>query len=361
MQKPILVYSSEYVMNTQFEANKFIVYGILYPGLYLLAGAPKVGKSWLALDLCLSVASGEQFLRHDTNKSEVLYLSVEDTLLRLQNRLYELTEEPYENLKLAVEAPTIGNGLEEQLMQWSQDNPNLKLIVIDTLQKIREASDISYSTDYKELSLLKAVADQQKLAVLLIHHTRKCYDSDPFNMISGSTGILGCVDGSMVLIENKRGSRQAKLYCAGRDTENSELNLVFQNHRWTVQDDVPERKQDTFSFAVHDLMMTEQTFRGTATELCGLLSQRFSVSYYPNHVTRDLVQHTRELTQYGVLFRSSKSHGTRIISIEYVPEQDSSGGTLLHMEVTESDKLPDCDEGFSAPLLAEGDGNCPEG
>ena len=70
MQKPIPVYSSEYVMNTQFEANRFIVYGMLYSGLYLLAGAPKVGKSWLALDLCLSVASGEQFLRHDTR---VLY------------------------------------------------------------------------------------------------------------------------------------------------------------------------------------------------------------------------------------------------------------------------------------------------
>ena len=85
------------------------------------------------------------------------------------------------------------------------------------------------------------------------------------------------------------------------------------------------------------------------------------MNYYPNHVTRDLVQHTRELAQYGVLFRNSKSHGSRIISLEYIPEQDSSDGAMLHVEVTESDKPPDCDEGFSVPLLAESDSNRAEG
>ena len=294
-----------------------------------------------------------QFLKRDTNRSGVLYLSLEDTLLRLQNRLYELTEEPQENLHLAVEAPKIGQGLEAQLEQWSKEHANLKLIVIDTLQKIREVTDVNYSTDYKELSSLKAVADKLKLTILLVHHTRKCYDSDPFNMISGSTGLLGCADGSMVLIETKRGSRQAKLYCAGRDMENSELNLVFQNHRWTVQNNVPERKQDTFSFAVHDLMMAEQTFRGTATEFCELLSQRFSTVYYPNHVTRDLVQHTSELAQYGVLFRSSKSHGSRLITLQYLPAQDSNRGAFLYVDVMDSSQPSSPDEEFSAPLLTE--------
>ena len=81
----------------------------------------------------------------------------------------------------------------------------LKIIVIDTLQKIREATENSYGSDYKELSVLKILADKLGIVILLVHHTRKCSDSDPFNMISGSTGLSGCVDGSMVLVETKRG------------------------------------------------------------------------------------------------------------------------------------------------------------
>ena len=93
---------------------------MMYPGLYILAGAPKIGKSWLALDLCMSVANGEQFLKHDTNTGQVLYLSLEDNLLRLQNRIYELTDEPCENLNFAIEAKSIGNGLEEELEKSKQ-------------------------------------------------------------------------------------------------------------------------------------------------------------------------------------------------------------------------------------------------
>ena len=366
MQEPISTYSCEFVMNTQLTPQPFIIYRMLYPGLYILAGAPKVGKSWLALDLCLSVASGEQFLKHDTSSGQVLYMSLEDTLLRLQNRLYELTDEPQENLSLAVDAKTIGGGLEEQIEQFKQNCPGLKLIVIDTLQKIREAHDISYATDYKELSSLKALADKLRIAIVLIHHTRKCFDSDPFNRISGSTGILGCVDGSMVLIESGRGSRRAKLYCTGRDIEPMELNLVFRGHRWSVEDDVPERKPDLFPFAIHDLIMTERTFRGTATELCELLYQRFAVQYFPNHVTRDLVQHTAELEKYGVQFRSGKSHGTRIIRLEYVPEGDGSGGSLLCSEVTVPTDPQDTENVYSALSTLgdgsfEGDSNSPNG
>lgn len=88
---------------------------------------------------------------------------------------------------------------------------------IDTLQKIRESTENNYGSDYKELSVLKTLADKLEISIVLVHHTRKCPDSDPFNMISGSTGLSGCVDGSMVLVETKRGSRMAKLYCVDRD------------------------------------------------------------------------------------------------------------------------------------------------
>ena len=105
----------------------------------------------------------------------------------------------------------------------------------DTLQKIRSDSlDSTYATDYKELSVLKSIADRRSIAIVLVHHLRKTKDADPFNMISGTTGLSGCVDGSFVLSESKRGSRNATLYCVGRDIENREIELKFDSdkHRW---------------------------------------------------------------------------------------------------------------------------------
>lgn len=350
------IYNSEYIMTMQMEKQEFIIYKMMYPGLYILAGAPKIGKSWLSLDLCLSVANGEQFLKHDTSIGQVLYLSLEDNLLRLQNRIYELTDEPCENLNFAIQAKTIGNGLEEELERIKKELPNLKVIVIDTLQKVRSTADVNYGSDYKELSVLKALADKMRIAILVVHHTRKCYDSDPFNMVSGSTGIIGSVDGIMVLIEEKRGSRKAKLHCAGRDIEHIEMHIEFNGHRWNVVDDVPERKPDLFSFAIHDFMLEQRTFRGSPTDLCKLLHEKFGQEYFPNRVTRDLVQHTEELHKYGVLFRSRRSHGFRILELEYSESGDSRNGSLLYAEVADL-TVPRSSENVYTPLITMGDGN----
>ncbi len=289
MNNKFNMYSSEYIMSTHLQPLEFFVDKMLCKGLYVLAGAPKIGKSWLALDMCLSVAEGTEFLKRKTVKGKVLYLSLEDSLIRIQNRLYEITDEPSENLDFVITADTIGNGLEQQIENCKRSSPELKIVVIDTLQMVRSNTDATYGSDYKELSSLKALADKLGIAIVLIHHTRKNYDSDPFNMISGTTGLSGCVDGSMVLMEKKRGSREAKLYCVGRDIENIELNLVFENSRWKVTDALEESKPDIFSFAVHDFLMERKSFRGTATELSKELKIRFGDEFFPNRVSRDLV------------------------------------------------------------------------
>ena len=139
----------------------------------------------------------------------------------------------------SVMSESIGNGLEEQIESFKIEHCGLKIVFIDTLQMVRGSTDSSYGSDYKDLSVLKALADKLEITVIVVHHTRKCKDIDPFNMISGSTGISGCVDGSLVLIENKRGSRNAKLYCVGRDIENAEINLQFDSDlkKWVVTDE----------------------------------------------------------------------------------------------------------------------------
>ena len=183
MANELTLYSSVFIMNTPIKPAEFLVEKLFTRGLYILAGAPKVGKSWLVLDLCLSVAKGEKFLGHDTKCGGVVYLSLEDSLLRLQNRLYELTEEPSDNLSFALTSGVLGDELEKQIENCKKKDSNLKLVVIDTLQKVRSGTESTYGSDYKELSSLKAVADRLGITILIVHHTRKCYDKDPFNTI----------------------------------------------------------------------------------------------------------------------------------------------------------------------------------
>ena len=334
--KELKMYSSEYIMNTPMKPIEYCVDGLISQGLFVLAGAPKVGKSWLALDMCLSIAKGEKVLGKETLCGHAVYLSLEDSLIRLQNRLYELTDEPSDNLNFAIMAESISNGLPEQIEYCRKRFDDLKIVVIDTLQKVRNESESSYGSDYKELSVLKALADKLGIAIVLVHHTRKCSDSDPFNMISGSTGLSGCVDGSMVLIESKRGSRKAKLHCVGRDIENQEINVVFENSRWKVSDDIKNVKPDYFSFAVHDFMVTQKTFKGSATQLAEKLSALLYKEVFSNRVKKDLIQHAYELLDYGVTFESKRSNGQRIIILNYDMKSDSSDGRNLMPEVCEN-------------------------
>lgn len=326
----------EEIMTTVYKPIEFVIDGLIAQGLYILAGAPKVGKSWLALDMCLSIAKGEKVLGKATSCGHAVYLSLEDSLIRLQNRLYELTDEPSDNLHFAIMAESISNGLPEQIEYCKKRFDNLKIVVIDTLQKVRNESESSYGSDYKELSVLKALSDKLGIAIVLVHHTRKCSDNDPFNMISGSTGLSGCVDGSMVLIERKRGSRKAKLHCVGRDIENQEINVVFENSRWKVSDDIKNVKPDYFSFAVHDFMVTQKNFKGSATELAAELGKVLCKEVFSNRVKKDLIQHAYELRDYGVTFESKRSNGQRIIILNYDSKSDSSDGRNLIAEVCEN-------------------------
>ena len=275
--KELKMYSSEYIMNTPMKPIEYCVDGLISQGLFILAGAPKVGKSWLALDMCLSIAKGEKVLGKETSCGHVVYLSLEDSLIRLQNRLYELTDDPSDNLHFAIMAESISNGLPEQIEYCRKRFDDLKIVFIDTLQMIRSDTDSSYGSDYKDLSVLKALADKLEIAIIVVHHTRKCKDTDPFNMISGSTGISGCVDGSMVLIETKRGSRNAKLYCVGRDIENAEINLQFDSDlkKCVVTDEptAPKSKANIFLAALYVYIKKRIDFSGTASELVSELKE----------------------------------------------------------------------------------------
>ena len=323
----------EQLMTTPLKPIEFCIDGMISTGLFLLAGAPKVGKSWLALDMALSIAKGENLLGRETKCGSTLYLCLEDNYTRIQNRLFELTSEPCENLHFAIMAGTLGDVLEKQIENFKSQHADLKIIIIDTLQKIRSGDDTSYASDYKELSVLKNLADNLRIAILLVHHTRKCRDDDPFNMISGTTGISGCVDGSMVMIEKQRGSSEVILHCVGRDIDNLELHLRRKNFRWVAEEKIIPKPRDTFSFMIHDFMLEKKYFKGSATMLVNELKMQFGVEIPSNKITQNLVQHGVELRYFGVTFEVKRSCGQRFLILKYDCESDSSDSCSLWVEI----------------------------
>ena len=211
--------TAEDLQNRTYTPTPFLVDELIPEGLHILAGAPKIGKSWLALWLCLCVAQGQTLWNFTTTQGEVLYLSLEDSFQRIQTRLFDLTEDAPPTLHFAIMADTLKRGLEQQIEQFLTEHPATKLVVIDTLQRVRGAGSDSnlYANDYQDIGLLKRLADRRHIAILLIHHLRKLHDDDPMNMISGSTGLSGAADSTFVLQKSSRLANIAYLHCTGRD------------------------------------------------------------------------------------------------------------------------------------------------
>lgn len=191
--KPLSIIDEKSLLSLYVEPPKFIISRFLPAGLHILAGNPKIGKSWFALWLCHQVSKGEPVWDFETQQCGALYISLEDTIDRLYFRLSQIIKDGSEQSYFATNADSLSGSLIAQLEKFMQGYPDTGLIVIDTFQRIRDTANDrnTYANDYEEINKIKAVADKYKIAILLVHHLRKMPDSDPFNMVSGSTGIIG--------------------------------------------------------------------------------------------------------------------------------------------------------------------------
>ena len=183
MQK-LQTVNAETLLYEPLEKPSFVVDSLIPTGLSLFCGSQKIGKSWLMLKLCLCVSQGIPLWDMTTMEGDVLYLCLEDTFCRIQDRLFRLTDEASGRLHFAVASCKLSDGLIVQLEDYLKDYPDSRLIVIDTLQKVRTASkDNAYASDYGDISLIKDFADRHSLAVIVVHHIRKQNDSDVFNKV----------------------------------------------------------------------------------------------------------------------------------------------------------------------------------
>lgn len=226
-----------------FPEPRWAVPGLVAEGLSLLVGSPKLGKSWLALNLCLAVASGGHALGQiPLERGEAAYLALEDPPRRLQRRLQSVLQGEPAPAGLFFETawPTLAHGGAELLSERLERHPGLRLVVVDVLAKIRgSVTDRGslYSADYAAITSLKDVADRHEVALLLLHHDRKAGSDDFVDVVSGTSGIAGAAD-AIILMSRARNSAEAKLSVTGRDVEESEYALRFdaQIGTWTMLD-----------------------------------------------------------------------------------------------------------------------------
>ena len=311
------------LLGIPYEPLLFIVENLLPQGLHLLAGAPKVGKSWLALWLCLQVAQGEPLWNFATKPCEVLYLCLEDSFQRIQNRLLDLTEDAPSTLHFAVMSEQLHSGLVEQMEQFLKAHPATGLVVIDTLQRVRTVnSDANaYASDYRDIGVLKALADRHRIAVLLIHHLRKLNDEDPMNMISGTTGLSGATDSNFVLRRSKRRENTATLYCTGRDISYRELSLEFdsESHVWDlISDDCGEETQSCsrLIFLLSALLREQPELCAPAKTLLEKIDPDGVEGMTPNSFSHKLRKSVDALRRSGIVVTFRKSNGERLICLK---------------------------------------------
>ena len=263
-----------------FPGKPPVVEGLLYPGAYLFVGAPKVGKSFLMAQLAYHVSMGIPLWGYEVRRGTVLYLALEDDYPRLQERLYRMFgADSAGGLFLSISAHTLGGGLEKQLEGFVQEHPDTRLIIIDTLQKIREAGDerYSYASDYDVIAKLKRFADASGVCLLLVHHTRKQQADDRFDKISGTNGLMGAADGAFLLQKERRTDSAATLDISGRDLQDQRLYLKKDEERlvWELErreTELHREAPDEVLEAVAALVTAERPeWNGTATDLAAAL------------------------------------------------------------------------------------------
>lgn len=250
-------FTAEELMSMDLPEPRWVVPDLLPEGLTLLAGKPKIGKSWLGLSLALNVGLGGKVLGQiSVEPGEVLYLALEDTARRLKKRTSSILQDtpPPAHVHFHTEWPRLHLGGLDRLKAWVQEHPQTRLVIVDTLVKLRRRSGSTganlYPEDYEALEGLKALADEHRIALLVLTHLRKLPADDPLDEVSGTAGMTGAPD-TIWILKKERNRGGASLYVVGRDVDEKLLALRFEpsNTSWLIVGDVevgrlsPERQE----------------------------------------------------------------------------------------------------------------------
>lgn len=244
----------------EFPEPKWAVDGIIPEGLSILAGDPKIGKSWLALNVGIAVASGGVALGSiEVEQGDVLYLALEDTERRLADRLRKLCPDGSPpRLAISTTCPAFDRGGLAEIDGWLLAAERPRLVIVDTLAKVRPARKSNgdkYAEDYAAIAPAKAIADKYGIALVIVHHLRKMAAEDPLARISGTQGLSGSSD-TILVLSRCRFRFDATLFCMGRDVEEQELGMQWHADtcQWTVMGDTETAGRTPEKQAIIDVL-----------------------------------------------------------------------------------------------------------
>lgn len=238
---PAVLRNAATLLAKTFLPVHYVVPRYVVEGCTILAGRPKVGKSWFMLDIGLAVAAGGEVLGTKAEQGDVLYLALEDNERRLKSRITKILG-PFvkgpERFTYATEWPRVDEGGLDKIRAWIKSVPLPRLIVVDVLTRVRsqqQGRQAQYDADYSAVAGLQAIASESRVAVVIVHHLRKsASDSgDAIDKISGTLGLSGAADSILILDRNGQGTA---LYARGRDIEEIESAVTFDKSRcrWQV-------------------------------------------------------------------------------------------------------------------------------
>lgn len=252
---------------------EFIVSDMIPCGLTFISGAPKIRKSFFALQMAAAVATGSKFLGHDTTQCDVCYLDLEGSKSRVSSRASRMTVQVPRNVFITnTIEDRLADGLTDKLRELHRQRPNIRLIIIDTFSRsrgnFRAGGANAYDADVALLEPVQRMALEESIAVVFVHHDRKgaAFASDSFERLSGTMGISGSADSVLNLVaEGKRFDGKATLEFTPRDARGGEKKLVFDEMccEWQEIIDVP---CDVRGNPVCDWVITHAPERGCVAD-----------------------------------------------------------------------------------------------
>jgi RecA-family ATPase len=252
----------EEMMKTEYPPVRWVVEGLIPEGLTMVTAAPKIGKSWWALNLSRTVSQGGgTFMgRYTSGEGTVLYFDLEQSEWKMKDRIVTVREKhqkeglpvaPEKAIRLVYEWPKFDDGGLEILDQYLEENPEVRLVVFDVFAKIRgqmKGSGNAYEREYDQLSGVKSVFDRRRVAGVAIHHDTKNQEGDPIDRISGSRAASGACD-VLIVLDRKRGQQEGRIFATGRDIEDVDQPIRFDTTtmQWVLDESLASQVKKVYS------------------------------------------------------------------------------------------------------------------
>ena len=314
-------WSAKELMATEFPPVRFVIPMIGPEGLMILAGAPKLGKSWLVMDLSVNVSTGGFAIgKLECEEGDVLHLALEDNPRRLKSRLEMMGVTVNDRLTFETEWPTIDDDtFFDRLEEWRTSVKSPRVITIDTMVRIRPSkqghtTQTAYSEDTQFLAPLQAYAMKHRLLIIVVHHTKKEKDEDWVKELSGSLGLSGVAD-TLSLLSRERGQDNGILRGTGRDITEYEKVATFDGSRglWTLTDVEPIKLLTTPERGLILQYLRENGESGTGEIAQGTGKTTTNVSNMLGKLQGEGLVVKKSYGRWDLLFSASDGTGVKVM------------------------------------------------